>query len=235
MKKLLIICIFYFAYNVSFGQHISINKFLNGIWKMECCDTDYWIFHNNKLYWINEKTLKNKSEDRLYCYPKANFFPETPLGLNYDKDLKPDSIDYDRQFKLIGGEEIVEIVFYDEDDKLLNGNIKHTGPDYYQIDPTKPNYFTMWGHENSQRLVYYERILQPAPFLVTFYKNVAKSNFKKVTSLKTYINSLINKSKNMYLIKGDEVEIIEEKESWLHIRYYAKKVVEGWIKKSDVE
>jgi SH3-like domain-containing protein len=93
----------------------------------------------------------------------------------------------------------------------------------------------MWGHENSQRLVYYDRILQPAPFLVTFYKNVAKLNFKKVTSLKTYINSLINKSTNMYLKKGDEVEIIEEKENWLHIRYYGKKVVEGWIKKSDVE
>ncbi len=39
----------------------------------------------------------------------------------------------------------------------------------------------------------------------------------------------------MYLLKDDIVEIIEEKEDWLHIRYYSKKVVEGWIKKSDVE
>jgi SH3-like domain-containing protein len=44
-----------------------------------------------------------------------------------------------------------------------------------------------------------------------------------------------NKQTKMYLLKDDIVEIIEEKEDWLHIRYYSKKVVEGWIKKSDVE
>jgi hypothetical protein len=235
MKKILKSCILLFLYNISYGQEITINKYLNGIWKMQCCSEFFEIYFDNKIYFFDRKGGTDTSADKLYCFPKANFFPETPLGLNYDKDLKPDSIDYDRQFKLIEGEEIVEIVFYDEDDKLVNGNIKHTGPDYYQIDPTKPNYFTMWGHENSQKLVYYDRILQPAPFLVTFYKNVAKSNFKKVTSLKTYINSLINKSTNMYLIKDDEVEIIEEKENWLHIRYYGKKTIEGWIKKSDVE
>jgi SH3-like domain-containing protein len=39
----------------------------------------------------------------------------------------------------------------------------------------------------------------------------------------------------MYLIKGDEVEVLEEKGEWLKIRYYGKKVVEGWIKRSDVD
>ncbi|OYU67406.1 MAG: hypothetical protein CFE22_04885 [Cytophagaceae bacterium BCCC1] len=52
---------------------------------------------------------------------------------------------------------------------------------------------------------------------------------------KSYIYLKPNNISNMYLIKGDEVEIIEEKEDWLHIRYYGKKVVEGWVKKSDVE
>jgi len=39
----------------------------------------------------------------------------------------------------------------------------------------------------------------------------------------------------MYLLKNDEVEVLEEKEDWLRIRYYGKKTIEGWIKKSDVE
>jgi SH3-like domain-containing protein len=39
----------------------------------------------------------------------------------------------------------------------------------------------------------------------------------------------------MYLIKNDVVEVLEEQEDWLRIRYYGKKVIEGWIKKSDVE
>jgi len=38
----------------------------------------------------------------------------------------------------------------------------------------------------------------------------------------------------MYLEKGNEVEILEEKGEWLHIiRYYGKKIIEGWIKKED--
>ncbi|MFY7987347.1 MAG: SH3 domain-containing protein [Flavobacterium sp.] len=44
-----------------------------------------------------------------------------------------------------------------------------------------------------------------------------------------------NSPTKMYLIKGDEVEILEEKGEWLKIRYYGKKTIEGWIKRSDVE
>jgi SH3-like domain-containing protein len=40
----------------------------------------------------------------------------------------------------------------------------------------------------------------------------------------------------MYLIKGDEVKILDEKDDWLKIRYYAKtKTIDGWIMRSDVE
>ena len=39
----------------------------------------------------------------------------------------------------------------------------------------------------------------------------------------------------MYLLKGDVVEILQEKDDWLQIRYYGKKTIEGWIKKGDVE
>lgn len=52
---------------------------------------------------------------------------------------------------------------------------------------------------------------------------------------KTIIYSSQNTPTKMYLLKGDEVEIIEEKDDWLKIRYYGKKTIEGWIKKSDVE
>lgn len=39
----------------------------------------------------------------------------------------------------------------------------------------------------------------------------------------------------MYLVKGDEVEIVKEKGKFLKIYYYGKKTIEGWIKKSDIE
>ncbi|WP_052502542.1 hypothetical protein [Halarcobacter anaerophilus] len=39
----------------------------------------------------------------------------------------------------------------------------------------------------------------------------------------------------MYLIKGDKVEILEEKDDWLHILYHGKKDIKAWIPKSAVE
>ncbi|NBB32005.1 hypothetical protein [Cellulophaga sp. BC115SP] len=52
---------------------------------------------------------------------------------------------------------------------------------------------------------------------------------------KSIIYDSPNSPTKMYLIKGDEVEILEEKEEWLNIRYYGKKIIEGWIKKSDIK
>jgi len=39
----------------------------------------------------------------------------------------------------------------------------------------------------------------------------------------------------MYLIKGDEVKIVKEKDGFLKIYYFGKNRIKGWIKKSDVE
>jgi hypothetical protein len=235
MKKRLKTFFLFFVANVAIGQKITINKYLNGIWKMKCCSEFYEIYFNNKVYYIDNNGKHDSLADQLYCFPKANFFPETPLGINYAKDLKPDSIEIDRNFQLTDKIEIVEIVFYDFEDKQLNGNIKHTGPDYYQINPEKGNDFLGWSHSNSQRLVYYNRVITPKPFLINFYKKIAKSSFKKINNAKSIIHSTSMKLTKTYLIKGDEVEIIEEKEDWLKIRFYGKKTIEGWIKKTDIK
>ena len=67
-------------------------------------------------------------------------------------------------------------------------------------------------------------------------------NFKKVTIIRSIINKQPNRPTKMYLLKNDPVEIIEEKDNWLKIKYYPEKngewtgkTIEGWIKKSDVE
>lgn len=57
---------------------------------------------------------------------------------------------------------------------------------------------------------------------------------------KSRIFSTPNQLTKMYLVKGDELEVVEEKEQWLRIRYYgngatSRKIIEGWIKKTDVE
>jgi len=67
-----------------------------------------------------------------------------------------------------------------------------------------------------------------------------------IKTQKSFFYSAPNKPTKKYLIKGDEVEIkklsthepinnIHFNDSYLNVRYYGKNVVEGWIKKSDVE
>ena len=67
-----------------------------------------------------------------------------------------------------------------------------------------------------------------------YIKEFLDIEFKKITTKKSLIHSAPNKPTKMYLIKGDEVEVLEEKNGWLNIRYYGKKTIEGWVKKEEV-
>lgn len=71
--------------------------------------------------------------------------------------------------------------------------------------------------------------------IIGVVKKIKFKIIKKIIVKKTIIYSLPDISTKMYLLKNDEVELLEEKDEWLKIRYYGKKIIEGWIKKSDVE
>jgi hypothetical protein len=64
-----------------------------------------------------------------------------------------------------------------------------------------------------------------------------KAKIKEITVPKAYFYQSIHGQKNTsYIIKNDLVEVLEEKDDWLKIRYYAKtKTIDGWIMRSDVE
>ena len=236
MKKIISILLFTIYVNILLGQSVTINQYLDGIWKMECCDPDFYVFYNNKLFWINEANLQKTNPNHLYCFPKIESFTEDfKTGKINFKVLPKDSVDFDRPFHLIDGTEIVEVVYFDAKDSLQNGSIVHRSPDYFQIDPKFPNKFTAWGQSNSQKLVFYNRILNPSRNILDFYKKVALERFKKISFEKIKIFLTPDFDSKMYLLKGDEVEILQEKDDWLQIRYYGKKTIEGWIKKSDVE
>jgi hypothetical protein len=63
--------------------------------------------------------------------------------------------------------------------------------------------------------------------------NLQKNQFILSTKQPLYKSPSI-KTK-MYLIKGDQVEVLEEKDNWLHILYHGKKDIKAWIPKSAVE
>jgi hypothetical protein len=60
-------------------------------------------------------------------------------------------------------------------------------------------------------------------------------NTFRITKPKAYLYSSPNKPTKMYVLKGDDVELVDRQDDWLKIRFKGKKVVEGWIKRSDVE
>jgi len=68
-----------------------------------------------------------------------------------------------------------------------------------------------------------------------YLKDFFNMEFKEIKATKSIIYSTPNKPTKMYLLKGDVVEILQEKDDWLQIRYYGNKTIEDWIKKSDVE
>ena len=145
-----------------------------------------------------------------------------------------------RSFNITDGSEIVEIILYDYGDKNVNGAISHDGPIFYQINPLHKNQFLAWNYTNTQNTTTYYRILDLPPFILKFIKSKFPFKFKNIKVSITNIYISPNTPTKMYLIKGDEVEIIEEKDDWLKIRYYgngatSRKTIEGWIKKSDVE
>lgn len=73
---------------------------------------------------------------------------------------------------------------------------------------------------------------QNKDFWEIYKNNIIKLKIKNTQAI---IYDANYQSTKMYLIKGDIVEIIKESGSWLNIKYYGKKTIEGWIKKSDVE
>jgi len=113
----------------------------------------------------------------------------------------------------------------------------------------KPNYFTL--NFNGRDNEYYQQIHHlPYKIVVALCHNlVDKTKVEAFLNIKYGIikdKSTIHKNLDtptkMYLLKNDPVEIIEEKDNWLKIKYYPEKngewtgkTIEGWIKKSDVE
>lgn len=60
----------------------------------------------------------------------------------------------------------------------------------------------------------------------------------KITSEKSYFHTTSTDStkQKIYLVKGDIVNIIEEKPEWYYVKYHSSKtVIKGWIKKNDAQ
>ena len=238
-------------------NNLSVNKFLDGYaWVYEKNDNhpnasqNFRIFYENKTYIISnvsgvsnsfnfENIIKYSSD--YYC-----FFYRSPFqysdSFKYDVyvPIPKDSVFFDMKINSIG----MNVIFVLEDaDKMPNPNIENLyGVMSYVISTSHPNYIERnraW-HPAPSTVGGMVRIIEPPKSIQDFIKYLRKDKKKATIRNKTIINESLTEQTKMYLLKGDEVEVLEESErspevEWLKIRYYGRKTIEGWIRKSDIE
>ncbi|NBB32002.1 hypothetical protein, partial [Cellulophaga sp. BC115SP] len=100
----------------------------------------------------------------------------------------------------------------------------------------KPNYFTF--NFNGRENEYHQQIHHlPNPIVQALCRNSTekikveaflKIRYAMIKTIKTFLYKEPSVPSKMYLIKNDPIEIIEEKNGWLKIRYYPEKNGE-WI------
>jgi hypothetical protein len=228
----------------------NTEKKIDGFWKFEIekeyeC---YLVCHKNKMikvsFWFN-------SNENAYIYgtPFTYFgFWDNSCYLNEDtcpkniKDLKPTGKYMFFYDDLIIPKENKNNIGYDSlgnlyqptrrcqwaiNDELPEGLPPTTltlyfnmNPDVYKKVEVIPNYVLSSLKKNKED---WKR-----------YLDFIGNKMFRIKSPKSTIYNTPNNPTKMYLIKGNEVEILEQKDNWLRIRYYGKKTIEGWIKKEDV-
>ena len=205
----------------------SSKKDLIGYWQSQDDTTNYFVFSKEQSIRFSI-SAKYGVTDLYYTY---GFSDE--LKLKNINDLKDAGIFY---------YEVNEDDFqekYKEKDGTYSGiqaNVIQMDEDKkgFQIyDPLRPGQRGTY-KRIKQLPLKLENILKSKNIIID---SIIKENKAKyiVKVTKSIIYCTPNKPTKMYLLKGDVVEILQEKDDWLQIRYYGKKTIEGWIKKSDVE
>ena len=249
MKYIITTILIYFIKLNVYSQD-SINN-LQGVWKhvppTAGYDSTWLLFINNKsldiFFWIDSKkvSIPLNTPFSYYGFWDTSYYG----GENQPKhitELKPngkfiffyddlihdlsedDKIGYDSLGNLYRPTRKCDWGFTDDG----NGIEFNFGPepDVYKRVEKVPDYVLLSLKQNKEHWKKYLDFIEHKELIIRVEKSRIFSTPDQLTK--------------MYLIKGDEVEVVEEKEQWLRIRYYgngatSRKIIEGWIKKTDVE
>ncbi|MDI9866835.1 SH3 domain-containing protein [Flectobacillus sp. DC10W] len=244
MKAVMSILIILVTFNKCHSQTIPSQVKIEGVWRFVSSkrgyDPNFICTKENKIIEITYWSDTQKAS--LYGSPYSYYgFWDDASGI-YPKKVT--------ELKSVGN----RVLFYDDLGKSYDslGNlIKYTRSCYLTYSPEGDDEVEMSSNYIPNKLYLnftgkdpdvYERIREIPLFVIEALRRNEKDwlKFKSFvkfnkTSNKTFIYSSSKVPTKMYLIKGDEVEVLEEQGEWLKIRYYGKKTIEGWIKRSDVD
>jgi len=229
-----------------FAQKESINKVLNSVWSLENEKYEnyrtFLYFFENKIYRLglaNEKLTQSEN----FLLWDLNFLSDSTIKI-IDEQITDEELAtfFNKNPSLLFKDTLIDFR-----SQIISVNAIHLNKTQDTI-----NYGHVWTYQfyNKQMFSQYGYGWTPGQPQTGYIYNIAtnipklvlieiqkinSANFLtiKVTKANIYLNP--SKKGKMYLLKGDIVELLEAQKNWLHIRYYGKKVVEGWIKKSDVE
>ena len=238
-------------------NNLSVNKFLDGYaWVYEKndnfphADQSFWIYSDNKLFNIENNSkiddkidylIKTKHFYSLYCFlPRTPFPYVESVRNNIYIPIPKDSIVQDMA---ISSTKMNEVFILEGLGKIEDAysEIQYRAQSFL-FSIALPNYIETnraW-HPAPSTVGGMVRILEPTKSIQDFIKYLRKDKKKATIRNKTIINESLTEQTKMYLLKGDEVEVLEESErspevEWLKIRYYGRKTIEGWIRKIDIE
>lgn len=242
MKKHIIIFLLT-LFNTIYGQNKleTINDFLDGYaWKDATNDKSLMVFYKNNIY-----TFKTDSKDNVvsgpilyksYRFSPRNIFSDNELGGFKITPIELDSLSDDKVLIFSPPVNSAE-VFYVED-RIVYFKKKYYSNTMYTLEFFQGNrneiILNIGWRPVTSTIIYRERIITPPNSIQVFIKELKKDALIKIKSNKSFVYKVPNIITQIYLLKGDEVEILDQKNNWLKIRYYGKKTIEGWIKKEDV-
>jgi hypothetical protein len=235
-------------------EKISIETLLHKVWyldienlypKYKYENTEYYLtFDKNVRYQSNFNTKQHLVNTHSFEY---YFLPDSIFNIFISKEYDNDSLIIDFLSKPENKKFLNSDILLDFSKEITEVNVVHITREYdkiinahlYSYDFYDKDTFNQYGYgwtpgQPQTGFIYRRAKIIPKEILEVI-KKIKSDILRKVKSDKTIIYSIPVISTKMYILKNDEVEILEEKDEWLRVRYYGKKIVEGWIKKSDVE
>lgn len=192
---------------------------LNGIWNNRQDSTLFYLFKDGEYLWIcfnnEEGIIKDGFENGRYGFYSTNFdykrFKKSGIGLS-NISIESDSLAIvNSKGSFLGYE-------FETGDRIIN--LYNYNTFFFQklfVLPQKAI--------NQLRLIAKQKHIEIEKFLYSI-ETIGKDKAK--------IYSVPDVATKMYLVKGDKVKIIEQKNGWLKFEYRGTRIIKGWVKIGDL-
>ena len=253
MKKIYLMLFSIILASTSFGQNpTSTNEILGSLFELDRAylnknleSSRYLLVKHNMISYIDYYPTKNNFQNQIhfenFMYLPDSVFTifsdsitdnELVLFFNNEQNYKT-LLASDLEINLSKGLNTFEALHFD----VTKGKISSAHIWTYQFYNKYmfSQYGFGWTPGQPQTGYIYNLAINVPKEIMREVKKINPNKYLEINTDKSiiYDNQLV-KTK-MYFLKGDIVELLETNSNWLLVRYYGKKTIEGWIKKSDVE